>query len=156
MLDDNECRWGACSKGLKVIGQKVTEQLDITPARVRVLRHVRNTYRCDLCEGKITTAPMPPQLIPQSMASPGTLAHIAAGKYVDGLPLYRQEEKLKRIGVDLPRSTLAHWMVKAGMLVQASINLLRDTLLSHDIIAMDETRLQVLKEPSLAAKCALT
>ncbi len=81
------------------------------------------------------------------MASPGTLAHIATGKYVDGLPLYRQEQQLKRIGVDLPRSTLAHWMVKAGMLVQPLINLLRDRVLSYDIIGMDETRLQVLKEP---------
>ena len=90
---------------------------------------------------------MPAQPIPKSMASPGTLAHVATAKYVDGLPLYRQEQQLKRIGVDLPRSTLAHWMVKAGHLVQPLINLLRDRLLSHDIIAMDETRLQVLKEP---------
>ncbi len=146
-LDDGACSCGHCSKKLVVIGEKVSEQLDITPARVQVIRHVKKTYACDHCQGRPTTAAMPAQPIPKSMASPGTLAHVATAKYVDGLPLYRQEQQLKRIGVDLPRSTLAHWMVKAGHLVQPLINLLRDRLLSHDIIAMDETRLQVLKEP---------
>lgn len=80
---------------------------------------------------------MPAQPIPRSMASPGTLAHVAVAKYVDGLPLYRQEKKLTRIGVDLPRSTLASWMVKAGELVQPLINLLRDRLLAYDIVAMN-------------------
>jgi transposase len=81
------------------------------------------------------------------MVSAGTLAHIAAAKYVDGLPLCRQEKQLKRIGIKLPRSTLANWMVKAGLLVQPLINLLREIVLAYDIIGMDETRLQVLKEP---------
>lgn len=146
-LDDTACSCGHCSKELSVIGEKISEQLDITPARVQVVRHVKKTYACGRCQGRPTTAPMPVQPIPKSMASAGTLAHIATAKYVDGLPLYRQQRQLKRIGVDLPRSTLANWMVKAGMLVQPLINLLRDRLLNHDIIAMDETRLQVLKEP---------
>ena len=68
-------------------------------------------------------------------------------KYVDAMPLYRQEKKLQRIGVELPRSTLAHWMVRAGELVQPLINLLRDRILGYGIVSMDETRLQVLKEP---------
>ncbi len=72
---------------------------------------------------------------------------MAVSKYVDGLPLYRQEQKLKRIDIDPPRSTLASWMIKAGILVQPLISLMRDTVLSYDIIAMDETRLQVLREP---------
>jgi transposase len=54
--------------------------------------------------------------------------------------------------VDLPRSALASWMVKAGELVQPLINLLRDRLLAYDIVAMDETRLQVLKEPGKKAQ----
>jgi transposase len=121
-------------------------------ARVQVLRHVRKTYACKACDGNVVTAPMPNQLVPRSLASPGTLAHVAVAKYVDGLPLYRQEKKLARIGVQLPRSTLAHWMVKAGELVQPLVNLLRDRLLAYDIVAMDETRLQVLKEPGKRAE----
>jgi len=134
------------------ISEKITEQLDIQPARVQVLRHVRKTYACRACDGKPVTAPMPAQPIPRSLASPGTLAHVAVVKYVDGLPLYRQEKKLARTGVHLPRSTLAHWMVKAGELVQPLVNLLRDRLLAYDIVAMDETRLQVLKEPGKPAE----
>ena len=151
-LEDDACCCDHCSSDLEPIGSKVTEQLDIQPARIQVLRHVRATYACGCGKGKPVTAPMPVQPIPRSMASPGTLAHVAVNKYVDGLPLYRQEKRLARIGVDLPRSTLASWMVKAGNLVQPLINLLRERLINSDIICMDETRLQVLKEPNKRAQ----
>jgi transposase len=151
-IDEVGCQCGECKTELTPISEKVTEQLDIQPARVQVLRHVRKTYACKACDGNVVTAPMPNQPIPRSLASPGTLAHVAVAKYVDGLPLYRQEKKLARIGVMLPRSTLAHWMVKAGELVQPLVNLLRDRLLAYDIVAMDETRLQVLKEPGKRAE----
>ena len=146
-LDESACACGACQAPLEVIGQKVSEQLDLIPAQVRVLRHVRRTYRCTGCDGKITSAPRPAQPIPKSNASPGTLAYVAISKYADGLPLYRQEQRLKRIGVDLPRSTLATWMVKVGALAQPVINLIRDRMLAYPVLAMDETRMQGLKEP---------
>ena len=60
------------------------------------------------------------------------------------MPLYRQENILQRIGVDIPRATLANWMIQAGTLVQPLINLLRDRLLAYDILQMDETTVQVL------------
>lgn len=146
-LDEDACTCDACQSPLEVIGAKTSEQLDLVPARVQVLRHVRKTYRCPDCEGQIKTAPRPAQPIPKSNASPGTLAYVAISKYADGLPLYRQEQRLKRIDVELPRATLAGWMVKSGAMVQPIINLLRERMLSFPIIAMDETRIQVLKEP---------
>ena len=100
----------------------------------------------------IQTAPLPAQPIPKSQASPGLLAHIAVSKYQDALPLYRQEVILQRIGVDIPRATLANWMIRVGHLVQPLINLLRDRLLAYDIVQMDETPVQVLKEPGRAAQ----
>ncbi len=72
---------------------------------------------------------------------------MANGKYINGVPLYRQEQDLKRHGIPITRSTLAFWMIKAGLLVQPLINLMNDQLLNHDIINMDETRCQVLKDP---------
>ncbi len=150
-LEGEACRCGHCSSELQPMGQKVSEQLDIIPAKVQVLRHLRTTYRCTQCEaGKIVSAPRPAQPIPKSNASPGTLAQVAVAKYVDGLPLYRQEQQLKRIGVELPRATLASWMVKAGTLVQPLINLLRERMLDYPVLAMDETRIQVLKEKGRA------
>ena len=120
-------------KELVEINEVVSEQLDIIPAQIRVIRHIRKQYSCD-CGQCIQTAPLPAQPIPKSQASPGLLAHIAVSKYQDALPLYRQEQILQRIGVDIPRATLANWMIRTGELIQPLINLLRDRLLAYDII----------------------
>ncbi|MHB8456003.1 MAG: IS66 family transposase [Acidiferrobacterales bacterium] len=136
---------------LTAIGTVVSEQLDIVPAQIRVLRHIRQQYAC-ACGQCIKTAPLPAQPIPKSLASPGLLAHITVSKYQDALPLYRQETILQRIGVDLPRATLANWMIQAGILIQPLINLLRDRLWAYDIVQMDETPVQVLKEPGKTAQ----
>ena len=136
---------------LSEIGAVTSEQLDILPAKIQVIRHVRKQYACS-CGHCIKTAALPPQPIPKSLAFPGLLAHITVSKYQDALPLYRQEAILKRIGVDLPRATLANWMIQAGALVQPLINLLRDRLLAYDILQMDETPVQVLKEANKTAQ----
>ena len=134
------------------IGEEITEQLDIIPATIQVLRHIRKKYACACGRGGVHTVPLPPQPLPKTMASPGLLAHIVVSKYQDALPLYRQETILQRIGVDLPRATLASWMIKAGVLIQPLINLMRDQLLAYDIIQMDETPVQVLKETGKTAE----
>jgi len=136
---------------LTEIDEVISEQLDIIPAKIQVLRHIRKKYACD-CGQCIKIAPLPAQPIPRSMASPGLLAHITVSKYQDALPLYRQETILQRIGVDLPRATLANWMIQAGHLIQPLINLLQDRLLSYDILQMDETTVQVLKESGRKAQ----
>ena len=139
---------------LVVIGEEVSEQLDIVPATIRVLRHVRLKYgvRKDDAAG-VKIAPLPPQPLPKTMASPGLLAHIVVSKYQDALPLYRQEQILTRIGVDLPRATMARWVVTLGTeTVQPLVNLLRDRQLAYGYISMDETPTQVLKEPGKTAE----
>ena len=136
---------------LAEIGEEVSEQLDIIPAKIQVLRHICKKYACS-CGQCIKKATRPAQAIPKSLASPGLLAHVAISKYQDALPLYRQETILRRIGVDLSRATLANWMIQTGALVQPIINLLRDRLLDYDILQMDETTVQVLKEPGKTAQ----
>ena len=150
-LPDEEKICGEDGTALERIGEEVCEQLEFIPAKLRVLRHVRPKYACPTCRTGIHTAPLPPQPIPKSLASPTLLAHVAVSKYADGLPLYRQETMFQRLGIDLPRSSLAHWMVKTGELVQPLVNLLRDDLLSSGFVQCDETRYQVLKEPGKAA-----
>ncbi len=132
---------------LERFDELVSEQLDIIPAKVQVLRHIRGKYRCPCCAGHLRTAPMTPQPIPKSQASPGLLAYVATAKFVDALPLYRQGQQFARLGVELSRTTLASWVVRLGELVQPLINLLRDELLAQPYLLMDETTLQVLKEP---------
>ena len=68
------------------------------------------------------------------------------------LPLYRLERQLARYGLPVPRSTQANWMIQSGQLIQPLINLMRDRLLSYDIIAMDESRYQVLREEGKTAQ----
>lgn len=111
----------------------------------------RRQYACGSGQC-LKTAPLPPQPIPKSVTSPGLLAHIAVSKNQDALPLYRQQQILERIGVELPRASLANWMIRMGTLIQPLTNLLREQLLSYDIVQMDETTVQVLKEPGKPAQ----
>ena len=145
---DNICDCG-CQR--IEIGEETSEQLDIIPTKVQVIVNVRKKYACQQCEAGVITTPLPPQPIPKSNASPGLLAHVATAKYQDGLPLHRQEAVLNRSGVEIPRNTLASWMIKSGELIQSLINLLEDKLLAYPVMHCDETTLQVLKEPDKQA-----
>lgn len=137
---------------LKRIGSETHEQLDIIPATVQVLNHIRYKYACPCCEKYLIAATKPAQAIEKSIASPGLLAYIATQKYVDGLPLYRQVEIFKRIDIEMDRGTLASWMVKCGQLVQPLINLIHEKILAQPFLHMDETHVQVLNEPNKTAQ----
>jgi transposase len=129
-----------------VIGQQISEQLDIVPMQIRVLRHTRNTYGCPSGEHAPVTAVLPAQPLPKSNASPDFLTMLLITKYIDGLPLARFEYVLDRHGVKVPRQTLARWVIGAANLLQPLHNLMRDTLFDGPFMHMDETVVQVLKE----------
>ncbi|MFN7726434.1 MAG: IS66 family transposase [Rubrivivax sp.] len=138
---------------LREIGVEATEQLDIIPQQVRVIRHERVKYACPCCDGGLRLAARPPQVIPKGLFTESALAWIATAKYIDGLPLYRQAALLGRFGgTDISRNTVAGSMVRVGQAVQPVINLLRDELLEAPLVFGDETELQVLKEPGRAAQ----
>jgi len=146
----------ACGSPKTKIGEEISEQLDIIPARIQVLQHVRFKYACRACEGTdddgptVMTAPMPAQPIPKSNASPGLLAYIVIAKFCDGLPLYRLEKMFPRIGVTLLRATMAYWMIRCGDLIEPLIVRMDAIQLGHNILQMDETTVQVLKEKGRA------
>ena len=146
---DKVCDCG-CQKSC--IGEETSEQLDIIPAVIQVLVHARKKYACKACELGVAIAELPPQPIPKSNASAGLLAHIATAKYQDGLPLYRMETIFKRLNIHLPRNTQANWMIKGAKLLQPLYNVLNDHLLDSGYVHMDETRVQVLKEPDKLAQ----
>ena len=138
---------------LREIGVEVSEQLDIIPQQVRVIRHERVKYACPCCEGAIRLAGRPAQVIPKGLFTESALAWIAASKYLDGLPLYRQAALLGRFGgTDISRDTVAGSIVRVGQSVQPVVNLLRDELLDSPLVFGDETELQVLKEPGRSAQ----
>lgn len=151
--DEKVC---ACGSALSRIGEDTCEKLDYVPAKMRVLRHIRYKYACKTCEGveddgpTVKIAPPPTALIPKSNATEGLLAHIAVSKFADGLPLYRQEKIFSRLGIDLPRATMANWLVKAARCCSPIMDLLHNEMRSGPLINMDETPIQVLKEPGRA------
>ncbi|CAB5585066.1 Transposase and inactivated derivatives [Pseudomonas putida] len=142
-----------CTCGCRkhTIGEEVSEQLEIVPMQIRVIKHIRKVYGCRGCETAPVTADKPAQLIEKSMASPSVLAMLLTTKYVDGLPLHRFEKVLSRHGIDISRQTLARWVIQCGEHLQPLLNLMRDRLLESRVIHCDETRVQVLKEPDREA-----
>lgn len=133
-------------------GEEISEKYDIIPPVFRVIRAVRPKYACRNCEGvesekpTVMIAPVPPTLIPKGNATAGLIAYIATQKFVDALPLYRQENILKRHGVIIPRATLCNWMIMAAECCSPLIMLLKKELISGPLINIDETTLQVLNE----------
>jgi transposase len=83
---------------LAEIGVEISEQLDIIPQQVRVIRHERVKYACPCCDGTIKLAARPPQVIPKGLLSEAAQAWVITAKYLDGLPLYRQAALLGRFG----------------------------------------------------------
>jgi transposase len=131
---------------LERIGEETSEQVEYIPAQIRVLKHVRPKYACPCCRQGVYVAPVPPTIFPKSIATPSLLAHIATTKFVDGVPLYRQEPQFERLGIPLGRGTMALWMMRlGGTFLVPLINLLSELLLAESVIHCDETPLQVLK-----------
>ena len=133
-----------CGTVLAEIGAEVSEQLDYVPAKVQVLRHVRVKYACPGCEQCVKTAALPEHILPKTNASPGLLAQLVTSKYVDSLPLYRQEAMFERYGVRLPRATQAAWMIGLTVPLQPLLNLMDERMRSSGYVRIDETRVQVL------------
>jgi transposase len=150
-LAESEKHCATHGESLVEIGRDVSEQLEILPLQVRVIRNVRPKYSCPKCRDSIKTAPLSPQLIPKSLATPGLIAYVAVSKYADALPLYRLAGMLERSGIDLSRATLAHWMVRFGEAGEPLLERMRAELCAYDILQADETRFPVLKEPGKPA-----
>ena len=137
-------------------GKSVSEKLDIIPARVQVIRTIRPKYACKGCEGveseggAVRIADLPAEMIPKGLATAGTLAYVATAKYADGTPLYRLSKILDHYGIEIPRSTMASWMVMVSHRCRLIMEILQRMLKSGAIIHCDETRVQVLNEPGRA------
>ena len=146
-----------CGNELSTIGEDISEKLDYVPAKIQVIRYIRPKYACKQCEGidddtPVKIASVPIQLLPKSNATSGLIAHIAISKFADSLPLYRQEKQFTRLKIDLPRATMCNWLVKTAELLYPLYERFRSQILSGPVINMDETPLQVLKEPGRSNK----
>ena len=142
-----------CGATLQRIGEDVSEKLDIIPAVIRVIRHIRPKYACRSCEGVeaegavVKIAPPPKQIINKGIATAGLIAYILTSKFCDALPFYRQEGQFKRIGAEITRASMCHWSMKIAEHCQPLLDLLQQEIRSGPLINIDETTVQVLHEP---------
>jgi len=136
--EPESCQCGQCGKDLVKIGEDITEQLDVEPAKFFVHRHIRPQYACRHC-ATITAAPVPPAIIDGGMAAVGLLVWVLISKYLDHLPLYRLEQIAARNQVILARSTLAEWVGRTGVALQPLVDRLIELLLKRGMLHIDET-----------------
>ena len=157
-IPENDRVCSKCGASLKQIGKKfVRRELEIIPKQVNVIEYYTVTYACEECEKEtgyagIYSVEPPVPLIKHSLASPSTIANVMTMKYVDGIPLYRQEQIWKRDGVELHRATLANWMIQTAQTwLKPLYRRLKAHLLEQSVIHADETVVQVLKEEGKSA-----
>ena len=127
---------------------KVREELDIIPAKVRVLEYLQEkAVFIDQAQRQVKTAEMPKHPVTRAMGSIGLMCFVIIAKYAEGLPVYRLEGILSRYGGEISRATLANWVIALAKQRQPLVNLLREHQHSGTLIQADETRVHVLKEP---------
>jgi len=152
-LDESERTCDICQADLRYLGKEyVRDELEIIPAQVRVLRYVRFNYVCkecekETCDAHIVKSPVPVPVMKRSFASPSSVAHVMYQKYVNAMPLYRQEKDWANQGVKIPRATLANWIIRSCHdWLEPLYNIMKKLLIAERVVHADETVIQVLKE----------
>ncbi|WP_373844676.1 IS66 family transposase [Clostridium sp.] len=152
-LEEDERFCEKCGTPLKSIGKEfMRTEIEFIPAKVRVIDYYRESYECRKCRREglpyIEKSPMPYPVVQHSMASPSTVAHIMYEKYVNALPLYRQEREWESLGVKLSRATMGNWIMAASRnWLMPLTNLMHQKLIEEKYLHVDETPIQVLMEP---------
>ncbi|MGH7186728.1 MAG: IS66 family transposase, partial [Pseudomonadota bacterium] len=131
------------------IGEEISEKLDYTPSSLFVRQIVRPKYvvRFDAKPDELKLAALPPEALPKSKAAPGLVADIIVSKCVDHLPLYRQEKRYARQGIELARSTLCGWLAEAAEALTPLYTLLKARVLAANALHTDDTPIPV-QDPS--------
>ncbi|HWR06659.1 IS66 family transposase [Sporomusa sp.] len=151
-ITEEESACPQCGEMLHVMSKEVRKELTIIPATVKVIEHVSCVYSCRNCEKHdiqtpVITATAPKALLPKSMVSAELLAYIMSQKFVNAMPLYRQEQEFKRLGVALSRQNLSNWVIKGATLLAPILETFKRELLTREVLHADETTLEVLCEP---------
>ena len=143
-----------CATEMNSIGKNVIRtEVEFIPPSVKVIEYVQYVYKCPECgtadssPDVIIKAPVPKPIMKRSLASPSTVAEVIYQKYVNGMPLYRQERDWLQRGFNLSRSTMANWIIRSSNeWLKPMYNLMKNNLSKCGIIHADETRIQCNKE----------
>ncbi len=129
-----------CGGDLRLVGEDVSDMLDLVAAQLKVLQIARLKKSCRRCE-RMVQEPAPSRPIPGSMASAALLAYILVSKYDDHLPLYRLNEIFARMGADIPDSTLVDWCGRAMKVLQPLIERIEADVMASDVLHAPSGRL---------------
>ena len=132
-----------CGGDLRLVGEDVSEILDMIAARMKVVEIARLKKSCRRCE-KMVQVPAPSRPIAGSMAGAGLLAHVLVAKFDDHLPLYRQNEIFARLGADIPDSTLVDWCGRACQVLNPLAERIATRIMASDLLHADDTPIRVL------------
>ncbi|HCK92789.1 MAG TPA: IS66 family transposase [Gammaproteobacteria bacterium] len=142
-----------CTAKLVESTPEIQEQLACLPTRYYVVRHHYQKLTCSCQDQPPVVAKRPVRALPKSSIHPLALATWIEQKYEYGLPLYRLEKMAKAEGIEISRSSIAESIIKVSQrCFQPLINLFNDVVLEYDIMQIDETSLQVLKEIGKSAE----
>jgi len=148
-----------CGKARPPMGEERTEEVHAVPATAVVRVHVRMKYGECSCQGfqdsglpAVIKGPAPVKIIPGGMFSNETIALIIAAKFADGIPLYRSVKIFSRAGLDTNRATLSNQVLQVGRKIGPLLELMWADARGSPVILMDETTVQVLKEPGKKAQ----
>jgi transposase len=140
--EDTNCP--CCRSPMHLIGEEISERLDVIPAQFRVIVTHRPKYACRGCEKAVVQAPAPERLIKGGLPTEAMVAHVLVSKYAWHLPLYRQAQMLAAQGIDIKRAILAFWVGYAAAELMPVYLRLRELILDSGKIAVDETVVPVL------------
>ena len=136
-----------CNTKYKVVTKETVKRLKFIPARFEVVEEVTFVYSCPKC-GTMKRPEKEPSLLKGSVATPSLVAGIMNAKYVNGMPLARQEREFARYDLNLSTKTMANWIIQcADRYLQPLYNLMKEELLRSKYLHGDETRIQVIDEP---------
>jgi len=82
------------------------------------------------------------------MATISLLVSIITSKFIESLPLYRQEKRFRRHGITLTRATMSNWLMKVAYLCSLLLPLMRQEIRSGPLVNADESSFQAMKEPN--------
>ncbi|MFC0179183.1 IS66 family transposase [Thorsellia kenyensis] len=128
---------------MTAIGEAISEKVDFILAKIIVIRTKRIKYTCTCCQ-TLVAALMPAEIIDKGIPTDNLLTEIVAKKFIYHLPLYRQQQLFKTMGVDFSLSTLSDWVAAVGNALAPLAERLKTLLLEQEVIHADETRLNIL------------
>ncbi len=131
---------------LEEIGEEITRKLKTVPAQISVVVEKKKKYACPCCHKHMAQAKSN-SILPKTISTPELLSFLIFSKFFQGLPLYRIEEYFKLHDVFLSRSLMASWLIRVAEKLQPLWNILEEKAMNSGYMAIDATKIQVLKEP---------